>query len=60
MAFWRHISSVIHATVSILKELTDPEHIPLIYDAAHAHGAYYDGKPIGDFGTASVFSSESY
>lgn len=39
-----------------LKELTDPEHIPLIYDAAHAHGAFYNGKSIGDFGTASVFS----
>lgn len=39
-----------------LKDLTDPEQIPLIYDAAHAHGAYYDNRPIGEFGTASVFS----
>ena len=37
-------------------ELTTREHIPLLYDAAHAHGATFKGKPIGDFGTASVFS----
>lgn len=39
-----------------LEELCEPEHIPLIYDAAHAHGASFNGVPIGDYGTASVFS----
>lgn len=30
--------------------------IPLIEDAAQAHGAAYKGKPTGSFGVASVFS----
>ena len=39
-----------------LKEQTEHEQVPVIYDAAHAHGAMYRGKPIGDQGVASVFS----
>lgn len=30
--------------------------IPLLLDAAHAFGCSYQGKPIGGFGTAEVFS----
>jgi len=40
----------------ILQELADKDSLPLIYDCAHAIGAKFKGKPIGDFGTASVFS----
>lgn len=39
-----------------LRELTSRENIPLIFDAAHAHGASYKKVPIGDMGDASVFS----
>jgi perosamine synthetase len=39
-----------------LQELADKDSLPLIFDCAHALGAKFKGKPIGDFGTASVFS----
>ena len=39
-----------------LQNLTSRNDIPLIFDAAHAHGATYKGIPIGDMGDASVFS----
>lgn len=39
-----------------LLELVDKDNLPLVYDAAHAHGATYKGNPIGDLGIASVFS----
>lgn len=34
----------------------DPFGIPVIEDAAEAHGAYYKGRPCGSFGVASIFS----
>jgi len=33
--------------------------IPIVYDAAHAVGAKYSGKPIGGFGKASCYSFQS-
>jgi len=44
------------ADCDALQEVADKDNLPLIYDAAHAIGATYKGKPIGDMGTASVFS----
>ena len=40
----------------VLREMAEPEQLPIIYDAAHAHGAYFDKRPVGEFGAASVFS----
>lgn len=33
--------------------------IPVIYDAAHAVGAKYNGKPVGGYGKASCYSFQS-
>ena len=39
-----------------LTALTDRHHLALIEDAAQAHGATLDGRPVGTFGTAGCFS----
>jgi dTDP-4-amino-4,6-dideoxygalactose transaminase len=39
-----------------LQEVSEQRSIPIIYDSAHAHGALYKGRSIGDIGRASVFS----
>ena len=39
-----------------LQETADELQVPVIYDAAHAIGARYNGNAIGDMGIASVFS----
>jgi dTDP-4-amino-4,6-dideoxygalactose transaminase len=41
---------------SEIGEIANELEVPVIYDAAHAIGASYKGKGIGDMGTASVFS----
>jgi len=38
------------------EKLSKKYNIPVIYDAAHAFGVKKDGKAIGNFGTASMFS----
>jgi dTDP-4-amino-4,6-dideoxygalactose transaminase len=42
--------------VDSLQELADEHGLNLIYDAAHAFGSRRDGRPIGSFGDAEVFS----
>jgi len=42
--------------VERIQELADKYNLPVIYDAAHAFGVAYQGKGIGSFGDASVFS----
>ncbi len=42
--------------VNALQKIADKHGLALIYDAAHAFGATFDGRPIGSFGDASVFS----
>jgi dTDP-4-amino-4,6-dideoxygalactose transaminase len=42
--------------VDSLQELADEHGLNLIYDAAHAFGSRRDGRPIGCFGDAEVFS----
>lgn len=42
--------------VDALSELAARRRIPLLFDAAHALGSSYQGRPIGTFGTAEVFS----
>ena len=39
-----------------LKEIADRNGLKLIYDAAHTFGEKVDGKGIGNFGDASIFS----
>ena len=42
--------------VERLQEVADKAELPLVYDAAHAFGSRHNGKPIGGFGVAEVFS----
>lgn len=42
--------------VEKIQELADKYHLKVIYDAAHAFGETYQGKGIGSYGDASVFS----
>ncbi len=42
--------------VNEIQEIADRHHLPVIYDAAHAFGETYDGKGVGSYGTASMFS----
>lgn len=44
------------ADMDPLQELADEHGIPLIADAAQAHDAAYNGRPIGEFGTVQTFS----
>jgi dTDP-4-amino-4,6-dideoxygalactose transaminase len=44
------------AAVSELEALADDFGVRLIFDAAHAFGAYRDGRPVGASGDAEVFS----
>jgi dTDP-4-amino-4,6-dideoxygalactose transaminase len=44
------------ANLKSLMEISQRRHIPLIEDAAQAHGARYHGRPIGTFGLCSCFS----
>ncbi len=39
-----------------LAKIADHAGIPLLFDAAHAFGATRDGRPVGGFGVAEVFS----
>ncbi len=44
------------ADVNRLRQIADDANIPLIEDACQAHGASYNGKKVGNFGTVGVFS----
>ena len=44
------------AHIRALEEIAEDNHIPLIFDAAHAIGAKYHGTRIGNLGNAEVFS----
>jgi dTDP-4-amino-4,6-dideoxygalactose transaminase len=44
------------AAVRELEEIASEKNIPLFFDAAHAFGSHSNGKPVGGFGTAEVFS----
>jgi perosamine synthetase len=51
-----HIGGVITPRIVELQQLCAAAGIPLIEDAAHAHGSTLDGKPAGSFGRAAAFS----
>jgi dTDP-4-amino-4,6-dideoxygalactose transaminase len=42
--------------VETLERITSAAGIPLVFDAAHGFGALRDGRPVGGFGAAEVFS----
>lgn len=45
------------ADVDRLTELASEKKVPLIFDAAHAFGVEVNGRPVGTYGDASVFST---
>lgn len=44
------------AAVEALQAVADDAGVPLVFDAAHGLGALHDGRRIGGFGVAEVFS----
>jgi dTDP-4-amino-4,6-dideoxygalactose transaminase len=44
------------APVQALTEVAKRRRVPLVFDAAHGLGTMYDGRPVGGFGVAEVFS----
>jgi dTDP-4-amino-4,6-dideoxygalactose transaminase len=44
------------ATVSKLESIARRHRVKLLFDAAHAFGSQYRGRPVGQFGDAEVFS----
>ena len=44
------------ADTAALQAIADSTRIPVVYDAAHGLGSRHDGRPIGGFGAAEVFS----
>jgi dTDP-4-amino-4,6-dideoxygalactose transaminase len=42
--------------VNALADITQRRHLKLLFDAAHAFGCSHDGRMIGNFGDAEVFS----
>ena len=51
-----HIGGTISRHIGEIVNLCKQRGVPLIEDAAHAHGAQYKGKRAGSFGTAGCFS----
>lgn len=51
-----HIGGLITPRINEMKAICDAAGVPLIEDAAHAHGSTLDGKPAGSFGRAAAFS----
>ncbi len=51
-----HIGGLITPRIGELQSMCANAGIPLIEDAAHAHGSSFEGKPAGSFGLAAAFS----
>ncbi|MFD9127951.1 DegT/DnrJ/EryC1/StrS family aminotransferase [Kitasatospora sp. NPDC059571] len=51
-----HIGGLVTPEVDALRALCDRRGIPLIEDAAHAHGSTFGGRAAGTFGLAGAFS----
>jgi dTDP-4-amino-4,6-dideoxygalactose transaminase len=51
-----HIGGLITPHADELRRLCDSRGVVLIEDAAHAHGATFDGRHAGSFSTAAAFS----
>jgi dTDP-4-amino-4,6-dideoxygalactose transaminase len=51
-----HVGGLITPAVDDIRALCDARGVPLVEDAAHAHGASWRGRAAGTFGTAGAFS----
>ena len=51
-----HIGGLVTPDVDAIRAICDQREVPLIEDAAHAHGASFDGRAVGTFGRAAAFS----
>jgi dTDP-4-amino-4,6-dideoxygalactose transaminase len=51
-----HIGGIVTPRIGELQAMCAQAGIPLIEDAAHAHGSTFKGKPAGSFGLAAAFS----
>jgi perosamine synthetase len=51
-----HVGGMITPHVDELRTICAERGVALVEDAAHAHGASYDGRPAGSFGVAAGFS----
>jgi dTDP-4-amino-4,6-dideoxygalactose transaminase len=51
-----HLAGLITPAVDDLRRLCQINGVPLVEDAAHAHGSSFDGRFAGSFGAAAAFS----
>jgi perosamine synthetase len=51
-----HIGGLVSPEITAIAELCQARGLWLVEDAAHAHGASFDGRSAGTFGVASAFS----
>jgi len=51
-----HIGGIITPRINEIRALCDAAGVPLVEDAAHAHGCQWNGKAAGSFGKAAAFS----
>lgn len=51
-----HIGGIVTPRMPELQKLCADAGVPLVEDAAHAHGSTLDGRPAGSFGIAAAFS----
>ncbi len=51
-----HIGGIITPHIDAIRNICDAAGVPLVEDAAHAHGSQLHGKPAGSFGKAAAFS----
>jgi dTDP-4-amino-4,6-dideoxygalactose transaminase len=51
-----HIGGVVTPEIDEIAQLCEARGVTLLEDAAHAHGAGFDGRPAGTFGAAAAFS----
>jgi dTDP-4-amino-4,6-dideoxygalactose transaminase len=51
-----HIGGIVTPRMPDLQKLCADADVPLVEDAAHAHGSALDGRPAGSFGVAAAFS----
>lgn len=51
-----HIGGIISPHIDAIRRICSARDIPLVEDAAHAHGAMFNGNKAGQFGIAAAFS----
>ncbi len=51
-----HIGGIITPQIDEIRSICDAAGVPLIEDAAHAHGSSFGGRMAGSFGKAAAFS----